>query len=63
MALTKRILFTLGDIKELLAKKYHIKNKDIEIYNCDEILLRDCVGDIEIGITNKHYLFQIDIQK
>ncbi len=59
---TKRILLTLGDIKEIVAKKYKTPAFGIEIFNRNSLIFEDSDTQLNMPISEDTYLFQIDFE-
>jgi len=57
---TKRILLTLYDVKEMIAKKYKSHVEKIEIFEANKLQFKDCFLDQHIDIYDDSYLFQYD---
>jgi len=53
---TKRILYTLGEIKEIISKMH--KGANVHTYGCDQVKIFDGLEDSDIN--NDNYLFQVD---
>jgi hypothetical protein len=55
---TNRIIYTLQDIKILLARIHHVKKEAVDVYEGNKIEL-DC-GQGRFEIHENSYLFQLD---
>jgi hypothetical protein len=54
----KRIIYTLGDVKELLSKKHRIDISYVNIFH-NEILSISMSGSYAEQITDDHFIFEI----
>ena len=57
---TKRLLFTLSELKEFISKKYKIPVENIRIF---ENYTMAYVDNGEIEITDDTYVFQADLNE
>jgi len=58
---TKRLFFTLGEVRELLAKKYKRHPNDVSVYMRSELEIQTLEGLSE-QVTDDHYIFQMDFE-
>ena len=57
--MTNRKLYTLEDVKNMIADFEDVKPEDVEIYDCCSLVLQDSMSDNNI-VTEKNYIFQVD---
>ena len=56
---TNRMLYTLEDVKNMIADFEDVKPEDVEIYDCCSLVLQDSMSDNNI-VTEQGYIFQVD---
>ncbi len=57
---TNRVLYTLLDVKEMIAEKEKIKTSQIDFFNGLALLFEDDFGDGNIEVSDNAYIFQFD---
>ena len=58
----KRIIYTLGEIKDLVAKEHGVERENIRIFESNEILLRDGSCDINNSVDDNTLLLEFDLE-
>jgi hypothetical protein len=56
---TIRKLYTLQEVKELLAKKNNVHEKDVDVFENRTIEISDILGN-SYEVEDNSYLFQVD---
>ena len=53
------MLYTLEDVKNMIADFEDVKPEDVEVYDCCSLVLQDSMSDNNI-VTEQGYIFQVD---
>ena len=56
---TNRMLYTLEDVKNMIADFEDVKPEDVYVYDCCSLVLQNALVDNNV-VTEQSYIFQVD---